>query len=255
MDSLRNTIKPVFLCAACFVLLTLFLCACTSATENGSGNGSTTDPNVTDGPTESPTPTFGFRDPTINDVSGSTETGIPYVNGTQSNSWKLAKEYRLENHVFGDRKPTSALFRVIWEEDCLYVLVHVFDSTPDTTAESVYDKDSVFLFINEDARKNKVYSVGDACYIVDRDGNGYLGPGATAEGYQCCAYSDGTDYGYYVEVRIPLLTVTGRLDRQIGFDVRVNNAEEGVLVHSLQWADTGGHTDLTLTGVGTLTMD
>ena len=254
MRILRNTIKPFILCAVCFSLLALFLCACTNATENGSGND-TPGPNVTDGPTDSPTPTFGFRDPTVSDVGGYTETGLPSVNGTPGNSWKLAKEYRLENDVYGDRKPTSALFRVIWGEDCMYVLVHVFDPTPDTSAESVYDRDSVFLFINEDNRKNKVYSVGDACYIVDRDGNGFLGPGAKAEGYQCCAYGDGTDFGYYVEVRIPLLTVTGRLDRQIGFDVRVNNAEEGQLIHMLQWADTGGHTDLTLTGVGTLTMD
>ena len=252
MKRLRGSIAKPLLCAVLSLLLTVSLCACTKTTN---GTDTHADPTVTLGPTDTPTPTLGFRDPTVTDVNGYAETGIPFVNGEISPSWNLATEYRIENSVFGERKPTSALFRVIWEEDCLFVLVHVFDATPDTTAESVYDRDSVFFFINEDARKNRVYSVGDACYIVDRDGNGFLGQGGTAEGYKCCAYGDGTDFGYYVEVRIPLMTINGRLDRQIGFDVRVNNAEEGALVHMLQWADTEPHTDVTLTGIGTLTMD
>lgn len=258
----NRTIATRLLCAALICLLTVFLCACSAANETpGSEEGSTVTPTESSVPTDSPTPTgeptptLGFRDPTVTDVSGYAETGLPQLSGRYSKVWNLAKEYRIEKSVSGDSDKTVALFKVLWGEDCLYVLVHVIDATYDTTADSVYNRDSVFFFINEDGKKNRVYSVGDACYIVDRDGNGYLGQGATGDGYECCVFGDGSGYGYYAEVRIPLMTVNGRFDRQIGFDVRVNNAEGGKVKQMLQWADADKHTDVTLSGVGTITMD
>lgn len=259
----NGTIARRLLCAALICLLTVFSCACSAAntTQEGEttpGAGTPTEtlfPTETPTPSGDPTPTLGFRDPTVTDVSGYAESGIPRLSGKYRKVWNLAREYRIENSVSGETDCTVALFKVLWGEDCLYVLVHVIDATYDTSAESVYNRDSVFFFINEDGKKNRVYSVGDACYIVDRDGNGYLGQGATGDGYECCVYDDGSGYGYYAEVRIPLMTVSGRFDRRIGFDVRVNNASGGKLKQMLQWADTDKHTDVTMSGVGTITMD
>lgn len=249
--------KNCLLCVVVALSLTALLCACSST---GTGNNSSTDQPETVTPTavpptEVPTPTLGFRDPTVTGVSGYAETGIPKVNGDRASVWKLAPTYWIENTVKGDAGLTVAEFRVLWDDDYLYVQVHILDSTYDTSADSVYERDSVFFFINEDGKKNRVYSVGDACYIVDRDGNGYLGSGASGDRYHCTSYSDGTRNGYFVEASIPLLTITGRYDRQIGFDVRVNNASEGKLRQMLQWSDTDTHTDVTMRGVGLLTLD
>ena len=255
MNQKNGKIKHFLACAAILLLLTVSLCACTkTGNETDKHNDVTVTP--ADGePTGTPTPTFGFRDPSVTDVDGYTETGKPKLSGQYERVWNLAHAYSMENCVKGTADSVKAMFRVLWDEDCLYVQVHVLDRTPDTAAEDVYERDSVFFFINEDAGKNRVYSVGDAFYVVDRAGRGYLGAGTTGAGYKCISYEDGAGIGYYVEVRIPLLIVTGRYDRQIGFDIRVNNAEEGKTEHILQWADTDTHTDATLKGVGILTLD
>ena len=113
------------------------------------------------------------------------------------------------------------------------------------------------MYINEDGRKNLRYAVGDAFYAVDRSGRGYVGRGGAEEGFVCSVYEDPEAKGnaYYAEFRIPLRSVTGRYDREIGFDVRINNAFEGECVHVVQWADTSGKTEITMTGVGTVRMD
>ena len=245
--------KRITACAVLLCLLTLLLCSCTKTNKTEEPAVSAT-PGEAE-PVNSPTPTFGFRDPSVENVNGYAETGIPQIDGENANLWNLSQAYWVENCVQGDANSVQAMFRVLWDEDCLYLRVHILDKTPDTEAESVYDRDSVFFFINEDAKKNKVYSVGDAFYAVDRDGLGYLGSGATGTGFVCKAYEDPATPGYYVEARIPLMTVTGRFDRQIGFDIRINNAEEGKTEHILQWADSDCHTDATLQGVGILTMD
>ena len=247
-----GTIARAFLCAA-ICLIAVFLCACQKS-QNETPVEETPTPIATPTEVTSPTPTFGFRDPTVVELRAFADSQKPGLAGEFRNVWNLAPSQNLETTVYGEGN-TVASFRVMWEEEFIYVLVHVLDSTPDTSAKSVYDRDSVFIYINEDTKKSKYYGVGDAFYVVDRDGLGYLGTGASQDGYACCVYGDGTGSGYYAEVKIPLLTVTGRYDRMIGFDVRVNNASEGKLKHAIQWADVEGHTDVTLKGVGIISMD
>ena len=138
MIRMNRKIAVRLLCAALLCLLTVFLCACSAANETpengGELSGTPTESTVpTDSPTpsEEPTPTLGFRDPTVTDVSGYAGSGVPQLDGHYSKVWNLAKEYRIENSVSGDSDRTVALFKVLWGEDCLYVLVHVIDATYD----------------------------------------------------------------------------------------------------------------------------
>ena len=234
----------VFLCVVVFAAIALF--ACSPADDNQT--------QLTPTPTISPTPTPLFRDPVISDPEAKAEPLLPTFLGIREKVWDLAREIPIEQARTSEGK-TTGWFRFLWQEDAIYVLVHVSDDTPDTSAEDVHAKDAVFVYINEDGRKNLRYTVGDAFYAVDRDGVGYLGRGGTEEGYYAITFPDETGEGYYAEFRIPLLSITGRYDREIGFDVCITNALDGELIHAIQWADVSGYTENTMTGVGTVRFD
>ncbi len=237
--------RTIFACIA--LLFAAVLASCTPADNNGTDN-------LTGTPSVSATPTPVFRDSVDKNVRAKAVELVPTFLGERDEVWNLAKEYTIEKTRAGEGE-TVGWFRFLWQEDAVYVLVHVTDDTPDTQAESVFERDSVFVYINEDGRKNLRYTVGDAFYAVDRDGRGFLGRGGTENAFYTCTYPDETGEGYYAQFRIPLLSVTGRYDREIGFDVCINNAADGVLVQSIQWADTSGYTEVTMTGVGTVRMD
>ena len=237
---------------ACIALLMAAVFASCTPADNNTSDNITTSPQVT------ATPTPVFRDSVDKNVRAKAVEMVPTFLGERDEVWELAKEYPIEKIRFekdNAETNTAGWFRFLWQEDAVYVLVHVTDDTPDTDAESVFDRDSVFVYINEDGRKNLRYTVGDAFYAVDRDGKGFLGRGGTENAFYTCTYPDETGEGYYAQFRIPLLSVTGRYDREIGFDVCINNAAEGALVQSIQWADTSGYTEVTMTGVGTVRMD
>ncbi|MBR5712488.1 MAG: hypothetical protein IKX54_02730 [Lachnospiraceae bacterium] len=241
----RTTMQRLFvatvLCAA------VVLAGCSSS-DNGTVNIPTAGPEITT------TPTPLLKDPVVTGQVVRAETTKPLFDGTVETLWALTKQIPFADTLRGEGD-TKGWFSFLWDEDYVYVLVHVSDNTYDTGAESFYGRDGVMVFLNEDGRKNLRYTVGDAFYAIDRDGYAYLGTGATDEGFRAITFDDGTGTGYYAEFRLPLRTITGRYDLEMGFDVRVNNAFEGHEVHVIQWADLSGYTDITMTGVGTIRLD
>ncbi len=202
-------------------------------------------------PEISGTPTPRFRDPQETGVYLDVESYEPLVLGRLQSVWETVPSTEVKSRVSG-RGDTKGWFKFLWDEDSLYILAHVEDNTYDDSGEDVFNRDCVFLFINEDGTKHDHYGVGDAFYVIERSGGAYLGTGAPAEGFQCATYDDGSGRGYYVEARLPLITVTGRYDLEIGFDIRFVNAYRGEAVNVVQWADVSNHTIYSLGGVGTL---
>ncbi len=202
--------------------------------------------------THTPTP-LPYKDPVETDVTGDALGTYPGLLGEYESIWESAAPISI-NRVVKGSGDMSAEYRFFWTEKCLYVQVYVMnDTTPDTSGSSYLKQDSVVFYINEDGQKNKNYAVGDAYYVVTRDGMILFGTGCDMERFQAVTYE--VDNGYYVEAMIPLTTISGQYDREIGFDVRVNNANKGKLVHALQWSDKSGHTDVNLRGTGTLVFE
>lgn len=246
---MRNgMIQRIFAMILCIVALCMTGCS-------GSDGKNTLTPSVqkpvTILPTYSPTP-IPFKDPVDVDVDGDALGTYPGFTGEYEQIWEGATPIEIKRVVRG-KGSTTASYRFFWTEKCLYVQVYVQDDTPDTSGSTYLKQDSVVFYLNEDGNKNKKYSVGDAYYVVNRDGVISIGTGANAERIFAITYE--TEGGYYVEASIPLLTITGQYDHEIGFDVRVNNANKGKLVHALQWSDKSGYTDTNLRGVGTLLFE
>ncbi len=243
-----NTLRIIVLCTLLCVLC--------------SGCRETTEPTVTPTPvapqqipvmaTHTPTP-IPYKEPVDFELSGEAQGTYPGLIGEYESIWEGASPISI-NRVVKGKGDMSAEYRFFWTESCLYVQVYVMDdTTPDTSGKTYLKQDSVVFYVNEDGNKNKDYAVGDAYYVVNRDGVISYGTGCDMERFQAVTYE--AENGYYVEVLIPLVSITGQYDREIGFDVRVNNANKGKLVHALQWSDKSGHTDVNLRGVGTLLLE
>ncbi len=234
----------------CIVMLMLTGCSAPGGNKTSPTPAGEQKP-VTILPTYTPTP-IPYKDPVDLDVDGDALGTYPGFTGEYEQIWDGATPIEIKRVVRG-KGNTTASYRFFWTEKCLYVQVYVLDDTPDTSGSTYLKQDSVVFYLNEDGNKNKKYSVGDAYYVVNRDGVISIGTGANAERIFAITYE--VEGGYYVEASIPLLTITGQYDHEIGFDVRVNNANKGRLVHALQWSDKSGYTDTNLRGVGTLVFE
>ena len=223
----------------------------TTGTESsGTDTGKTSE--ITVIPTYTPTP-VSYREPTVTDVTGEAGSIHPTFSGAFEDIWLSAAEIPVKNALVS-KDEISATVRILWSESMLFVQVHVLDTTPDTESGNINSEDDVWFFLNESAELPQKYAVGDAYYVVNRDGVATYGTGADSANFIYCTYEDG-DSGYYVEAGIPFTSITAKAGRVIGFDVRVNNAKNQSLRTSLQLADKSGYTEYTLQGVCKITLE
>ncbi len=241
-----------------FVLCVLCGCGLNIFNPNGPSGGSSEN-KVTSGAnvvtkmvTYTPTPTI-HPEPVDENPVADAQSIRPSFSGEPEAVWRFAVEAPIDKKLV-EKETASASFKILWSENMLFVQVHVLDDTPDTSAEDASNQDSVWFFINESCEMPDKYGVGDAFYVVNRDGAVAFGTGASENQFLYCTYPDG-EQGYYVEVGIPILTKTLMIESTIGFDVRVVNARDGKVRTKLQFADTSGYTEYTLGGVATLAFE
>ncbi len=144
------------------------------------------------------------------------------------------------------------------DKENLYVLVEVKDSALDKTSENAWEQDSIEVFVDENNGKTSYYEVDDGQYRVNFDNEASFNPGSIAEGGVKSATNQTHD-GYIVEVKIPFKTITPVNETKIGFDVQINDGNEGARQSIATWNDTTGTSyqdtsvfgELTLKGVET----
>ncbi len=239
-------------------LLTMLLLVtgCQTAPVGTNGSGTTTPGggNTISIPvTCTPTP-LPYHKAQETDLKAKAFSFVPTTADHLQTIWESAEAETIETVISGESEMTAE-FKAIWEEKFLNVLVHVMnDATPDTDADTFWRRDGIILYINEDGRRNKNLSVGDAYYLIDRNGKVDYGFGASKD-IQTSAFSDGTESGYYIVAKVPLMQNVGHLDMQIGFDVRVNNAEEQKCIHAIQWKSDNKNCEKDFRKIGLLTFD
>ncbi len=224
--------------------------------KTGSSQSVTQPQGITILPTYTPTP-WATKDPVVHPVSAESYRLAPMLSGGYEPIWDSCESIPIETVVRG-KGSTEASYKFIWSEDRIYVQVHVTDTTPDVSGSDYLKKDSVVFYLNENGQKNERYGIGDSYCAVDREGILYRGTGCDEEGFRAVCYEEvdenGECIGYYAEASIPLLTIRAEQGVTIGFDVRVNDAQDARLRYALQWSDGSSHTDVNLHGVGLLTL-
>ncbi|MDI9478216.1 MAG: sugar-binding protein, partial [Bacillota bacterium] len=81
--------------------------------------------------------------------------GSPIIDGQIDEVWKTAYVYT-PKHVSGNLS-TEASFRVLWDDNAIYVLAEVKDKQLSAQSNTPYMQDSVEIFLDENNDKSKEF--------------------------------------------------------------------------------------------------
>jgi endo-1,4-beta-xylanase len=157
--------------------------------------------------------------------------GTPTVDGNIDNVWNMQAWTSLEG-----TETFSARFKPLWDEQNLYLLVDVQDSTQDP-------QDLIEIFVDQNNSKSATYEADDLHYTCQ---DGTCTPSDTIQ-YSVQATAD----GYLVEAALTLSEGTA-VDKLIGFDLRITDsaAPNAPIV----WNDVTNSQDTSTVNFGTLVL-
>lgn len=161
--------------------------------------------------------------------------GKPKIDGEMDEIWKNTEEYITDNYVQGTKGKTAyAKFRVLWDEDSIYIWAEVYDSLLNKDNTNPWEQDSIEFFVDEDNAKKTSYDSNDAQYRVCFDNRQTFGSGASKEYFVTATKI--TDFGYIVEAQVKMKSKNLKEEDIIGFDVQVNDADKfGGRVGIIAW--------------------
>ncbi|MBN2180742.1 MAG: tetratricopeptide repeat protein [Sedimentisphaerales bacterium] len=168
----------------------------------------------------------------------------PAIDGQVDGIWAQAQKYPIANTIYSaasSPQDLSAYYRVLCDQDNLYLLVDVTDDELKNDSEEFYYDDSIELFIDGDNSKNGSYGENDFTYNFNWDKSN---PNMEERGqpYQGDIKSAmvTTDNGYRLEVKIPWAAIGTKSPKEakIGLDVHVNDDDDGGERETkLTWSD------------------
>ncbi len=182
-------------------------------------------------------------------------TVVPTIDGQLDDIWKCVTAERMDSLEAGgidtttSGEPLTGLdlpfaehftrFRMLYDEDYLYVFVEIIDDVIDTTSADPWNDDCVELFFDGDNSKNPQATGYDENDVQWRwvYGEASGGPGGCD-----FAWYD-TEEGYNFEVAIPADTLTFTLEgeAEIGFEISNADRDDGGIRERVQhWWTTSG---------------
>ncbi len=157
--------------------------------------------------------------------SGKTEAvyGAPQIDGVMEAMWDAAPEggidlFTMETHG------ASGRFRCMWDEENLYVFAEVTDPVLSTAASAAHMQDSVEIFLDENLGRTEYYEYDDTQYRISCENVQSYGTGALPD-FSSAAVK--TDTGYAIEAAIPFKSISGSVNRTIGFEIQINDDGSG----------------------------
>jgi S-formylglutathione hydrolase FrmB len=179
-----------------------------------------------------------------------TNFGSPVIDGTIDEVWKRA--VAVSPVISSGSTDTSATIKTLWDDRALYILAEIKDSHLSAEAGSVYERDSIEIFLDENNNKTKDYDVDDLQFRVN-----YKNKQSADHGDLNRFYTSTREVkdGYLIEARIALIKPPVK-NKVLGFEIQINDAKEGKRIAALNlfdktgsaYADTGLFGNIVLTG-------
>lgn len=177
--------------------------------------------------------------------------GTVEVDGDASDeAWKDATEVVL---AINNGAAAEATAKLVWDADYLYVLATVKDAVLDATASADHEKDSIEVFIDENNHKTTTYEDDDKQYRINYlNEQSFNGPKCLAENVKSVVKE--VEGGYVVEAAFKWTDIEAKEGTSIGFDIQVNDAENGARIGTLNWADSTGSGWESTAGYGNIVL-
>lgn len=189
----------------------------------------------------------------------------PIIDGVEEAAWSAAFPAQpLTLSLIGnlpDSADLSASWRALWDEDTLYVIVHVLDDTKRNNSTEPHHDDSVEVYTDGDNSKGNSYDNADDRSLTFRQDDtmvheGPDNPTNSGEGVRFVILD--TAEGYTLEASIPFTSPPRSSGELLGFEVMVNdddnNSPDGERDHKLSWKATVDDAWKNPSLMGTLTL-
>lgn len=167
--------------------------------------------------------------------------GKPDMTGSAiDTAWDSVPSFNVDKTKQADATENGAvkiIFKVMWQEDMLYVLAEVTDPYLDDSSLTSYEQDSVEVFLDEGNHKKGAYEADDGQYRLNFNNVLNIDHGGVTPVTRTFV----TDGGFTAEFAIPLSSA-GEAGKVMGFDIRYNNinsSAERKLLNFWDATDTG----------------
>lgn len=145
--------------------------------------------------------------------------GTPVIDGEIDSVWDKTSYNVMDIVRGGNGNFYTGWFKVLWDEDNLYVLAKVYGTHFDNSDVSPWNNDSFEIFVDEGLERSTKYDSND--YQVRSDFKGTVsGQNYDLTKVQAAGKLE-EDY-YYAEMKVPFVEIKGKADAVLGFDVQVN---------------------------------
>lgn len=145
--------------------------------------------------------------------------GTPVIDGEQDSVWNSTNYNVFDNVVGTDSTFYKGWFKVLWDDENMYMLAKVYSEQFSNMDDSPWENDSIEYFIDEDCKRTTTYYDDDYQLRIGFDSalsaNNYDLNKMTGKAVK------GDNY-YIAELSFPYKTVTPYDGMEIGFDVQAN---------------------------------
>lgn len=176
--------------------------------------------------------------------------GSPVIDGEVDEVWNSAEVVNPKN--ISSNVETTAIFKSLWDDNALYILVEVKDNELTVQSDTPYMQDSFEVFLDENNDKTQEYGVDDLHFRVNYENSQSIDSGDAERFYTRTKIVEG---GYIVEARVALKSVPVN-DKVLGIELQINVAKESDREGTINvfdatgsaWNDTSKFGEILLTG-------
>ncbi|GIP42955.1 hypothetical protein J45TS6_14140 [Paenibacillus sp. J45TS6] len=158
---------------------------------------------------------------------GTAIKGTPIIDGELDAVWAGAPVYKTDVKVEQTGSGAAkADFRTMWDDENLYVYAMVTDSVlSDAIKESAHEQDSIEIFVDQNNGKTTAYQDDDGQYRINFKNVRTTAGHASEDNFT--SQTKIVPGGYVVEAAISLDMIKVNPNTVIGFDLQVNDDQDG----------------------------
>ncbi|WP_054028886.1 endo-1,4-beta-xylanase [Bacillus sp. FJAT-28004] len=164
--------------------------------------------------------------------------GTPILDGEMDEKWASASKLTTAVKVEGG-EGSKAEFYSMWDDEHLYVYAVVTDKKLSDASVNPWEHDSIEIFVDQNNGKTSSYEGDDGQYRINYKNVHTVGGHASHDNYTSVTktvYGTGDlATGYIVEAAINLDKITPSNGTTIGFDLQVNNDDNGTGKRDSVW--------------------
>ncbi|HEY8473179.1 MAG TPA: endo-1,4-beta-xylanase [Natronosporangium sp.] len=169
------------------------------------------------------------------------ETGTaPVIDGQIEAGWQDAAAVTTEVLVEGSADGAKGTFRLLWDEQTLYVLAEVTDPQLNADNSNAWEQDSIEIFLDPGNTKSGGFKSTDGQYRINYLNHQSISGDPAVIGDNLTSAAAVVDGGYVIEAAVAIEGGVAGPGAFVGLELQVNDATDGTRTAVHTWHDPTG---------------